>query len=342
MSTKSLEGLKTAELDIPVQGKVYTITYCHLRHEELQFYADNPRVYSALHDGEANSPTQDEIEAHLQKKDHVRELRDDIRKNGGLLNPVIVKDTTKEVVEGNCRLAAYRLLGKEDPIKWERLRCFVLPPPVNDSDIASILGQLHLKGTLDWRPYEQAAFLHRRFTIDKVSVPDLTKEIPLTEREIKHCIEVIEYMIKHDDNTLERWSHYDVMLRNRKIQKAVQDHPGFEDKILAIIKSGTVKATDFRDKLKVVCSTKSPEPIKQIVDGKPLATAFEAAKSLGGDHSSLLRFRRFRELILDPDTKKDIASANPKVKADLAFELTKIKKRIPELLKLTKLSKMDK
>lgn len=342
MSTKSLEGLKTAELDIPVQGKVYTITYCHLRHEDLQFYADNPRVYSALHDGQAQAPTQDDIQALLQKSDHVRELRDQIRHNGGLLNPIIVKVTTKEVVEGNCRLAAYRLLAHDDPIKWERLRCFVLPAPVNDSDIASILGQLHLKGNLDWRPYEQAAFLHRRYTIDKISIPELTKEFFLTERAINHRIAVIDYMIKHGDNTIERWSYYDVMLKSRKIQKAVHDHPGFEENLLTIIKSGDVKALDFRDQLKVVCSTKPPTPIQQIAAGKPLAAAFEAAKSLGGDHSSLLRISKFRELILDPDTKKDIASANPKVKAELAFELTKIKKRIPELLKLTKPPKTTK
>jgi hypothetical protein len=333
---KSLEGLKTAELDIPVQGKVFTITYCHLRHEDLKFYADNPRVYSALHERETKAPTQDEIEAHLQKTDHVRELREDIRKNGGLIDPLIVKDATKEVVEGNCRLAAYRLLAQENPIKWERARSFVLPNEVNDSDIASILGQLHLKGKLNWRPYEQAAFLHRRFTIDKVSIPDLAKEIPLKEPTIKHRIAVIEYMIKQGDNTIEHWSHYDVFLSNRKIQKAVQEHPGFEEKLREIIKDGAVKALDFRDKLKVVCSTKSADPIKLIVDGKPLNTAFQAAKSLGGDHSSLLRIRKFRELLLAQETKRDIQAANSKVKADLAFELTKIKKQIPVLLKLAK------
>jgi hypothetical protein len=44
---------------------------------------------------------------------------------------------------------------------------------VTDSAIASLLGQLHLKGKKDWRPYEQASFLYRRHHKDEISIPAL-------------------------------------------------------------------------------------------------------------------------------------------------------------------------
>ena len=101
------------------------------------------------------------------------------------------------IVEGNSRLAAYRLLAEENAIQWGRVKCAILPKEVNDSAIASLLGQLHLKGKKDWRPYEQASFLHRRHYKDKISITNLAKEVPLKKRGIEHRIAVIDYMIKH-------------------------------------------------------------------------------------------------------------------------------------------------
>ncbi len=141
----TLNAIKKAAIEIPIQGKTYVIVYCEVKQADLKFYTINPRIYTALHSGNG-IPTQDDIEGYLKKMDHVRELRDDIKKNGGLLEPVLVKESTREVVEGNRRLAAYRLLAHTDPIKWGRIRAFVLPKTVNNSDISSILSQLHLKG----------------------------------------------------------------------------------------------------------------------------------------------------------------------------------------------------
>src|SRR5262249_48545141 len=55
-----------------------------------------------------------EIYEELLEQEHVRELKDDIKLNGGLIDPLIVKDNTFEVLEGNSRLAACRWLYKND------------------------------------------------------------------------------------------------------------------------------------------------------------------------------------------------------------------------------------
>ena len=48
--------------------------------------------------------------------DHVKQLVQSIRANGGLTDPLIVQDGEFVVFEGNSRLAAYRLLARLDPL----------------------------------------------------------------------------------------------------------------------------------------------------------------------------------------------------------------------------------
>ena len=98
---------------------------CELDQADLKFYPENPRVYSALN-SDGSIPSQEDIEEHMTKQDHVRELRDDIEKNGGLMEPIYVRDGEFVVLEGNSRLAAYRLLAEKDPIQWCKIKCYLL------------------------------------------------------------------------------------------------------------------------------------------------------------------------------------------------------------------------
>ena len=321
--------------ELTIRGKTYKVHISFLKQDTLRFYPDNPRVYSALHGVDGKAPSQEEIQEHLQGLDHVRELRDDIRGNEGLIEPLYVKAGTLEVVEGNSRLAAYRMLADENAIMWESVKCVLLPKEVNDSAIASLLGQLHLKGKKDWSPYEQASFLHRRHYNDKVSIHALEKEFNLREKSIKHRIAVIDFMIKHKDDKVARWSYYDEFLKSRKFRKACVEHADFEKTVVDKVKSGEIsKAADLRDKLKAVCGTKSDKPIKQFMGGGSLDEAFTSAKSLGGDHATLQKLKRLRSWILERGTKQSINGAPDKIKEEIAFELRGIKTQVVKLLSL--------
>ena len=332
--SKDSKTAPSSEVKIPIRGKNYTVSICYLKQEELKFYSDNPRVYSVLHNNKVKVPTQDEIEEHLQKLEHVRELRDDIRDNGGLIEPLYVKESTLEVVEGNSRLAAYRLLAEDNAVVWETVKCALLPKDVPDSAIASLLGQLHLKGKKSWAPYEQASFLHRRHCKDKITIPALTKELNISEKAIRHKISVIALMIKHNDNTIGHWSHYDEFLKNRKIKKACEDHTDFETTVVGLIKTGDIKAVEVRDKLKVLCGTKSEKPIKHLVSGGSLDDAVKAAKSLGGDNTALQKVKRFKSWVVMIDTKQAVTTAPEKIRNEIIYELRIIQTQIAKLLKI--------
>src|ERR1700678_753428 len=84
---------------IMILGETVPTTTQLLQQRTLKFFADNPRVYSIVR-ANGKVPTQDEIQEQLSQLEHVRVLREDIRRNGGLLEPLIVRGGTLDVLEG--------------------------------------------------------------------------------------------------------------------------------------------------------------------------------------------------------------------------------------------------
>lgn len=117
--------------------KKFEVTETELLQQDLLFYIDNPRVYSVLHENGHDNPTQTEIEEIMCSLDHVKSLKSQIMQNGGLIEPLIVVKRKDRyiVLEGNSRLAAYRILAKNDPLKWSRVLVQILPEDISDSDI---------------------------------------------------------------------------------------------------------------------------------------------------------------------------------------------------------------
>ena len=50
------------------------------------------------------------------------------------------------VLEGNSRLAAYRILKIEDPITWSKIDCKILSSDISEEFIFILLGNFHITG----------------------------------------------------------------------------------------------------------------------------------------------------------------------------------------------------
>ena len=93
---------------------------------DLSFYSENPRIYSLIQ-RPGFEPSQEEIYDRLRRLDHVKQLIQAIRANGGLTDPMLVRDGDFVVLEGNSRVAAYREIAKNDAITWGKAKvsdCF--------------------------------------------------------------------------------------------------------------------------------------------------------------------------------------------------------------------------
>ena len=123
---------------ILIRGEDVEVKRGKIDHKKLKFYAENPRLYSLVRPDEGE-PDQEVIEDRLVKMDHVKELIQSIKENGGLMEPIFVHGQTFEVLEGNSRLAAYRRLSETDPFKWAEMKCVLLPPNFEKERIFAFL-----------------------------------------------------------------------------------------------------------------------------------------------------------------------------------------------------------
>jgi hypothetical protein len=302
----------------------------YIEHTKLKFYVENPRIYSIVRTNDTE-PSQDEIETALQDMDHVKILKGDIEQNGGLVDAIFVKDGTFDVIEGNSRLAAYRLLAKQDPIRWGSIKCQLLPASIDDSLISSLLGQYHLKGKKEWPPYEQAGFLHRRYYKHKIEMKDLAAEMSETQVKVRQYIETYQFMIDRNDNKPNRWSYYLEYLKNKKIQDASKRFADFEPLIVGMIKSEDFdNAQDMRDKLPVVCQ--APKVLKKFVSGKvTFEEAFEEAEESGIASEPFLKLHKFRNWLVSEAAQNKIINSKPPSAGKIKYEVDTILNEIKRL-----------
>jgi hypothetical protein len=317
---------------LTILGVKIPVTTQFLPQQKLKFFADNPRVYSVVR-ANGKQPTQEEIQQQLSELEHVRELREDIKRNGGLLEPLIVRGGALEVLEGNSRLAAYRQLAAKEPIKWGMVKCTVLPHDVKDALVFALLGQFHIKGKKDWAPYEQAGFLYRRFKDHKVPTKTLAAELGLSAKKVSHLVDTYQFMVDNDEVDTSRWSYYDEYLKSNKIKKARKKYPEMDALIVKNIKDGKIeRAMDLRDQLPTVCA--SPAILKRFAEGKlPLNKSYDRAVDSGADSAPYKKAATFRRWLTETDIDSLLLNSPQNLRDKLLYEFEKIATRIAALKK---------
>lgn len=303
---------------------------------DLSFYPDNPRIYSFIQ-SHHDEPSQEEIHRRLSRMDHVKQLIQSIRANGGLTDPMLVRDGDHVVLEGNSRLAAYRELARLDAVRWGKAKVRLLPADIGEKLVFALLGEYHIIGRKDWAPYEQAGYLYRRNVVHGVSVQSISDEMGLPQQLVNRLASTYQFMVDHHENDVNRWSYYDEYLKSNAVKKARQTNPGLDEVVVKKIKSKEIEtARDVRDKLvKVLDVTKAgPRPIKILMSGEgTFKRAFESARDRGVDNMWLNRFKRFRDLLLDQDLIPDMASMGSEQRKKCLFELRKIREAVERLEK---------
>lgn len=303
-------------------------------HTELRFYPENPRIYSALWKHGDSEPSQDEIYQQLSKTEHVREtLIPSIRSNGGLLEPVLVRNGV--VLEGNNRLAAYRVLAlAPDRHLWKLIRVRILPDDISDTDVFSLLGEYHIVGKKSWQPYEQAGYLFRRFKSHGVSDDELHQELGVSKQKVAHLIRVYQYMVDHEERDPAKWSYFDELLKARKFDTARKLYSNFDDFVTQKIKSGEIqRAVDVRDLLPEITRV-GGNTLKKFMSG---AYSFEEAtrdaRLRGSGNHNIKRMSEFRKWLAEQDLEDELGEATGEELKTIKYELERILNRSSKLLK---------
>jgi hypothetical protein len=314
---------------LQVSGKKIPVKVGDLDQFKLNFYPDNPRIFSIVH-ADTDSPDQEEIEYKLLKLDHVKHLIKSIKNHGGLIDPVIVHGGNFNVIEGNSRLAAYRQLAKNDPIGWAKIRVKLLPPDIEDKYIFALLGEYHIVGKKDWQPYEVAGYLYRQKNVSNISEEELAAKICLKRTEVAHSIKVYQFMLEQHAIP-SRWSYYDEYLKSTKIKKFRKEYPELDKIVVKKIKSGEIsRAVDIRDGLKKIAEA-GGKTAKNFSEGKVnFKTSVNRAISGGKTDASYKKLNVFREWLHRNETKKELfeLDKDDSLRKKCAYEARKISNRI--------------
>ena len=324
-----------AKENLTIGKKDYEVEICELNQSDLKFYTENPRVYSVLNIGE-EEPSQIEIEEHMCNLDHVKQLRLSIESNGGLIDPLIVRDGDFTVLEGNSRLAAYRLLCRTDAIKWGKVKCKVLPADINDDAIFALLGQYHIIGRKDWDPFEQANYLFRRHQQTRLPIEYMAQELGISKQKAKKMIDVIKFMIENDDLNKRHWSHYEEYLKNSGIKKYRETNPNIDETIVEAIKTDTIKeASDMRKlgDIAKVGDRQTKKIMQKISDGEiDLYKGYELVQDAGKLEDVVKKLKTFKQYINDDTFEKQI-KVSEEIYKQAQYEIKKIIKRLQNLNK---------
>ena len=314
---------------LQVSKKKIPVEVGELDQFKLNFYPDNPRIFSIVH-ADTDSPDQEEIEAKLLKLDHVKHLIKSIKIHGGLIDPVIVHGGNFNVIEGNSRLAAYRHLAKSDPIGWAKIRVKVLPPDIEDKYIYALLGEYHIVGKKDWQPYEVAGYLYRQKMVSNISEEELAARISLKKTEVAHSIKVYQFMLDHHAIP-SRWSYYDEYLKSTKIKKLRKEYPELDKTVVKKIKAGEIsKAVDIRDGLKKIAEAGGKTAKKFATGQVDFETSVDRAISGGKTDACYKKLFVFREWLHRNKTKTELLELeeDDPLRKKCAYEIRKIGKRI--------------
>lgn len=304
-----------------------------LPHDTLLFYAENPRIYSIVWKEDGGEPSQEEIFEALSKTDHVREtLVPSIKSNGGLIEPVLVRNNV--VLEGNSRLAAYRVLSQKDPTTWAHIRVRILPDTISDSEVFSLLGEFHIVGKKDWAPFEQAGYLYRRFKTHGVDEKQLHHEVGLTPAKIRHLIHVYDFMLEVDDRNPERWSYYDELLKGRRFNQTRELYPDFDMKIAEMIQNEEIeRAVDVRDGLPKIVKV-GGNTLKKFMNGKlSFHDALQDAHLRGAGNYYTRKFTDFKNFLAEDQVDAEIMNISAEEKTQLAYLINRIEARIKQIAK---------
>ena len=206
--------------------------------EKLKYFSQNPRILSLLTNTILEGDRlQEYLDEKMQEEKSVHNLKKDIKRHGGLIEEILVLNSTKEVIEGNSRLAAYRALARSNPQdkQWMSIRCRIVSD-LTEEEVDAYLGQLHLRGKTQWDVYEKAHLVYKRVNQEGHSVQEISDRLGLKKPHIKKLVSIIEVMKGNADTKKSNYSFYQLLYTNQKIKGKFLSDPAFQHLILMQIK----------------------------------------------------------------------------------------------------------
>ncbi len=259
---------------------------------QLDYYPENPRINYVL-SKYGKDLGQDLIEKSLWALDSTKDLAEDIRINGGLLEEILVLNG--QAVEGNTRLCAYRHLYKNAPEgqknKWRKIRAKRLLQEIDVRDLFLLLGKLHIEGKTQWDPYEKASYIYKMSDENGMSLQEISQIVGMNVSSLRTQIAAYELMrdrylpniSKIDDKEAEikKFSIFYEYCRSADLQKIKKESPDLltDEKFIKWVLAGRVRSAAY-DVRKDLADILRCKPARKVFLDESPEEAIPAAKEV--------------------------------------------------------------
>lgn len=231
---------------LSIQGREINYEFQMIDIDKIQFYRKNPRIATILseHAGEVTDAVIDE---KLWGRDETHKLYGRIKKDGGLIHPIIVYNG--EVLEGNTRLCCYRhLYGETKDERWKHIKCHSILDNLTQDEIYRLLCTEHIEGKIEWEAYEKANLYRKMKDEERMTLQQISTLVGESPTEVNFKIQACKLMIESSVIDKHKYSHFEQLVSNQKIQEIKKVHDShIQEKIIELIKAGKIKnAVDIR------------------------------------------------------------------------------------------------
>lgn len=326
-----LNNMEATKKIVRIDGKNIIAEEKDVNQADLLFYKENPRIRNLVDTQLGADPTQSDIENLMKGMEHVKKLKMSIMANGGLLEPIIVKDNI--VLEGNSRLAAYRLLAASNPVQWGNIRAVIMPSEVSEDQVFSMLGTLHIVSKTPWSPFEQAGYLFRRVQQSRKSIEGIAKELGISGTDAKRYVNVYRLMLDNDDAESTRWSYYYEMTKNPGIQKANENYPQYDivPTLIDMIKDGKFANASELRKVGTITSASGENAEEALVQFMTGEISIDDAVELVSAQSKIASLQTRADKILDMLRRDMEAYRENLTDGQLKFKLRNIQQQLKHI-----------
>jgi hypothetical protein len=179
--------------------------------DDVVLWAGNPRLL-AIVDG-SGTPSDDELEANLQKTpgyDHLRKSVADV----GQLEPIYAwkSDGMRKylVLEGATRVTILRELarkrkGRDDADQFRYVKAKILPPEFSEESRIILLARIHVRGSgvREWDRYTQARFIYENTTSSngrpRLTISDMARNMQKSVSWVSRLRDAYEFAQQYVD-----------------------------------------------------------------------------------------------------------------------------------------------
>lgn len=270
---------------IIVDGNKITTEIKEMNISDLKYWHENPRIDSIIKQKfPIGGVTEDNLEQELWALDSVKELYQDIKQNKGLIDEILVKGN--QVLEGNSRLCAYRVLYKkattdDEKEKWAKIRARIIPDNIGDEAIFTILGTWHIKGKAEWRKFEKAAYIYRMNKDYGKTPKQIAIMVKHPETDVRNIIETYKTMIEKGITETKEQKKFSTVLeiiKNPEMKKVKKENPLLFDKCIEAVKADKFdRGENVRDLPKVINDKRAKKAFFE--DGESFQNSVDIAKS---------------------------------------------------------------